>query len=129
MYKGFPNTVIHEDEIKKVIKTEKVRENFQKYGFFMREGHGNVNYYALGPNSINLISNWKLEELNHRMIVMNAVLIVLTLLILSVTILDILYRDQIITQLVFMQRLLVIEKMTTVVSVLMLGILLWIFFK
>jgi hypothetical protein len=70
MYRGFPNTVIHEDEIKKVIKTEKVRENFQKYGFMRGEGHGNVNYYALGPNSINLISNWRLETLNHRMIVM-----------------------------------------------------------
>jgi hypothetical protein len=68
MYKGFPNSTKHEDEIKKVIKTEKMRENFEKYGFFMREEHGNVNYYALGPNSINLISNWRLEKLNHRMI-------------------------------------------------------------
>jgi hypothetical protein len=92
MYKGFPNLRVHEDRIKEVVITEEDRTALVDHGFFIRELHssGGKEYYeyALGPNSLNLISAWKTEELNETIIKMNVAVVLLASLTVFVSIVN-----------------------------------------
>ena len=85
MYKGFPNTTVHEDEVKKVIITEELRTALVDHGFFIKELYSEEGReycrYALGPSSLNLIIAWKSEELSKSILKMNVFLVVLTTLL------------------------------------------------
>ena len=92
MYKGFPNLRLHEDRIKEVVITEEVRTALVDHGFFIREPHSSMGKeyyeYALGPNSLNLISAWKTEELNETIIKMNVAVVLLASLTVFVSIVN-----------------------------------------
>jgi len=82
LYKYFPNGQIIEDEIKKVIISEKMRNQLINNSFLIKESiilEGKEKfYYSLGPNSLTLVSSWETEELTKKMKNLTYWIIVLT---------------------------------------------------
>lgn len=90
MYKGFPNIRTSENLVKQVIVTEKDRDALVQRGYLIKEDHvangKTSSYYGLGPNSLSLISAWKSEELNERIMKMNVAVVLLASLTVFVSI-------------------------------------------
>ena len=95
MYKGFPNTVYSEGDVKQVIVGGDARKKLVEKGFLMEEIYidekGKHLNYMLGPNALILVSSWKNEELAKWIKNLTIFLIGLTALLVILTILTIIH--------------------------------------
>lgn len=72
LYKGFPNGMLREDVVKKIVVKESQRKELVESGYLTRELHsseekGDYYYYNLGPKGLDLVSSWEMEKLTKRM--------------------------------------------------------------
>ena len=81
-YNIFPNGLLSEDKINKIIVTEDVRKSLVEKRFLLREKLVSNKkyrfYYSLGPNSLSLVSSWKTEELTRSIKKLTWIAVVMT---------------------------------------------------
>ena len=103
MYKRFPNIRISENRIKEVIVTKEDRDSLVQHGYFIREpmvsGDEEGFQYGLGPNSLNLITSWKNEELTKKIVFLTVAFLTVGVLTLFATIVNVLASPYLTTSL------------------------------
>lgn len=71
LYDGFPNGRLSEDVVREVIVTNEDTKFLVEHGYLLEEQHQvdgtTVMKYNLGPEGLNLISSWRMEDLTQKM--------------------------------------------------------------
>jgi len=94
LYETFPNGALIEDEVRKIIVAEQVRDSLEESHFLIKEltmNNGKKEYrYSLGPSSLALVSSWKSERLTKKIKELTYWMIGLTILNITLVLIQVL---------------------------------------